>query len=291
MKKLPKKYYFSLKNFPLAIRKVEGGRISHAHDYTGIPHYHNFSELILITGGSGVQSINGRLYPIREGDVFIISGENVHYFTDYRDLRILNIMFDRSIADAQAGHLRKIPGYNLVFNIEPSLRGGKKFRNMLHLSRGQIACAVALVEEMENELKNRLPGYEAEAAAQFVRLIVCLSRNVKGENTDRQSLHRLSVLLSGLEDRFAENWSLGDMANSVNMSKNNFLRVFKAAEGCTPMKYLNKLRLNAACRLLREKKRSISEIAAICGFRDSNYFSKCFSAAYRISPREYRGRS
>ena len=291
MKKLPKNYYFDLKNFPLAIRKVEGKRISHLHDYTGIPHYHNFSELVLITGGRGEQSINGKLYPITEGDVFIVSGENVHYFTDYQNLRILNVMFDQSILGSRIDYLRKIPGYNLVFKIEPLLRTGKSFKNMLHLNRIQVVHAAAIIEDIENELKNRCPGYEAEAAAQFVRLIVYLSRNVGAGNTDRPSFLRLSVLLSSLEERFAENWSVDEMAQSVNMSKNNFIRVFKAAENCTPMKYLNKLRLDAACRFLREKKQRISEIAYRCGFRDSNYFSKCFSTAFKISPKEYRKRS
>lgn len=291
MKKLPKKYYFNLKDFPLAIRKVEGNRVSHLHDYTGIPHYHNFSELVLITGGRGEQSVNGKFYPIVEGDIFIISGENVHYFTDYQNLRILNVMFDPSILGTRIDYLRKIPGYNLVFKIEPSLRTEKNFKNMLHLNRSQIVHAAAIIEDIEKELENHEPGYEAEAAAQFVRLIVYLSRNVGSKNTDRSSYLRLSVLLSSLEERFSENWTLDDMAHSVNMSKNNFIRVFKAAENCTPMKYLNRLRLDAACRFLREKKRRISEIAYLCGFRDSNYFSKSFSAAFKISPKEYRKRS
>ena len=291
MKKLPKKYYFDLKKIPLSIRQVEGNRISHLHDYTGIPHYHDFSELVLITGGRGEQSINGRLYPIMEGDVFIISGENVHYFTDYQNLRILNIMFDRSLVESSIGQLRKIPGYNLFFKLEPSLRSGKNFKNMLHLTRSQTACASGIIEDMEDELKNALPGYEAAISAQFIRLIVFISRNAGAENIHRPSLFRLSKLLSELEERFSENWTVAAMARSVNMSVNNFIRVFKAAENCTPMKYLNKLRLEAACRFLREKKRNITEIAYLCGFHDSNYFSKCFSAAFKISPREYRSRN
>ena len=84
--KLYRKYFFNLENFPLAIRRVEGFHLSHEHDYTGKPHYHNFSELVIITKGKGVQSINDKLYPISTGDVFIISGKTIHYFTDYRDL-------------------------------------------------------------------------------------------------------------------------------------------------------------------------------------------------------------
>ena len=125
---------------------MEGFHLSHEHDYTGKPHYHNFSELVIITKGKGVQSINDKLYPISTGDVFIISGKTIHYFTDYRDLGILNIMFDQSIFESRKDFLRKIPGYNLVFRIEPSLRADKSFSNLLHLNRRQIAQAMEIIE-------------------------------------------------------------------------------------------------------------------------------------------------
>ena len=210
---------------------------------------------MIITKGKGVQSINDKLYPISTGDVFIISGKTIHYFTDYRDLGILNIMFDQSIFESRKDFLRKIPGYNLVFRIEPSLRADKSFSNLLHLNRRQIAQAMEIIEDMENELNTKQSGYEAETAAQFVRLVVFLSRSVKHTEQDKQAFLRLSILLSNLEENYAAPWNLEKMANAVNMSKNNFLRVFKAAEGCSPIRYLNRLRLDAAARLLREKRK------------------------------------
>ena len=179
---------------------------------------------------------------------------------------------------------------NLVFRIEPSLRADKSFSNLLHLNRRQIAQAMEIIEDMENELNTKQSGYEAETAAQFVRLVVFLSRSVKHTEQDKQALLRLSILLSNLEENYAAPWNLEKMANAVNMSKNNFLRVFKAAEGCSPIRYLNRLRLDAAARLLREKKETISEIAYRCGFQDSNYFTKKFTANFNVSPKKYRGR-
>ena len=147
-----------------------------------------------------------------------------------------------------------------------------------------------IIEDMENELNTKQSGYEAETAAQFVRLVVFLSRSVKHTEQDKQAFLRLSILLSNLEENYAAPWNLEKMANAVNMSKNNFLQVFKAAEGCSPIRYLNRLRLDAAARLLREKKETISEIAYRCGFQDSNYFTKKFTANFNVSPKKYRGR-
>ena len=52
--KLPEEYYFSSEIVPCAVVKVHGNALSHEHNYTGIPHWHDFSELVIITAGTSV---------------------------------------------------------------------------------------------------------------------------------------------------------------------------------------------------------------------------------------------
>ena len=53
-------------------------------------------------------------------------------------------------------------------------------------------------------------------------------------------------------------------------------------------KYLNRLRVEKASRLLLETDMSLSEIAACCCFEDQSWFSKKFKAYTGISPGKYR---
>ncbi|GHC09550.1 helix-turn-helix transcriptional regulator [Cerasicoccus arenae] len=51
---------------------------------------------------------------------------------------------------------------------------------------------------------------------------------------------------------------------------------------------LRDYRLDRACVLLRSSNQPITDIAFVCGFQDSNYFSTVFSRAMGKSPRAYR---
>ena len=54
------------------------------------------------------------------------------------------------------------------------------------------------------------------------------------------------------------------------------------------MEYLREFRLRIADALLTNTQKSISEIAASCGFETPNYFSRCYKQYYGRSPRQGR---
>ena len=59
----------------------------------------------------------------------------------------------------------------------------------------------------------------------------------------------------------------------------------------SPVAYLNRLRLEHAAELLRTTGWPVSEIAARCGFPDSNYFTRVFRLSFAQSPRTYRNQN
>ncbi len=282
---IPGNYYFDPSVVPIAIKKVQGDSISHAHDYTSIPHWHDFTELVIITKGWGLQSINGRTYPVSAGDIFVIGGETTHYFEKYASLEIINIMFDEKIFDPFREYLKRISGYHMIFCFEPELRVRKEFRNTLHLDQPDLAHIQLLVREMEQEQEKRNIGFEAGMISDLWQLSVFLSRRV---NQTRAGISRLAGLLSELENSCGDPWDLQRMAQYCCMSKNTLLRTFRQVVKQSPLQYLTFLRLNQACRLLSSSELSISEIAASCGFRDSNYFTKCFQKHLAQTPGKFR---
>ena len=62
----------------------------------------------------------------------------------------------------------------------------------------------------------------------------------------------------------------------------------KLLTGLTPSGFINNVRLQAACRLIDEKKKiRISDLAYAVGFNDPKYFSLCFRKKFGLSPTEY----
>jgi AraC family transcriptional regulator len=82
--------------------------------------------------------------------------------------------------------------------------------------------------------------------------------------------------------------SLADIARAADLSSFHFLRVFKAATGQTPHRYLNGLRLRSACRHLESGMLPVTEIANLCGFSSPAHLSAALRRQMGTSPTAYR---
>ena len=90
-----------------------------------------------------------------------------------------------------------------------------------------------------------------------------------------------------IENAYGSDLSVEDIAKSLYVSSGHLRTVFKKELGCTVNEYLLKVRIGQAKRLLLEKDKKIYEIAALCGFKTSQYFSTAFKSAIGISPKEF----
>ena len=83
--------------------------------------------------------------------------------------------------------------------------------------------------------------------------------------------------------------SVKDLAASLHLSTNHFIKIFHALVGLTPQKYIQKLRIQDAISLLSSNARksdplSVSEIASMVGYSDTSYFSRVFRKETGQSP-------
>ncbi len=84
--------------------------------------------------------------------------------------------------------------------------------------------------------------------------------------------------------------SVADMAKVSGISVSSQERLFKTTFGLTPLMYLRKTRLNAACKLLRDTETSLAQIAVQCGFNDQTNMTRAFRLELKITPLRYRRR-
>lgn len=67
-------------------------------------------------------------------------------------------------------------------------------------------------------------------------------------------------------------------------------RAFRARYGCSPAEYLRRCRLERALLMLHGPDRTLTEIAAACGYADHSHFGHAFRGRYRCTPSQYRAR-
>lgn len=98
----------------------------------------------------------------------------------------------------------------------------------------------------------------------------------------------LESAVHAMKERFAEPISIAELAESAGMSLALFERRFRRTFRTTPLRYLNGVRIRAACALLTLTSLPIREVARQCGSADPGYFAKQFHRAKGMSPRDYR---
>jgi len=252
-------------------------------------HAHEFSEIVVITGGRAMHVVGRDSWPLLAGDVFVIGGPQAHNYEQMESLQLVNILFQPARLNLELLDLPTLPGYHALFKLEPAWRKRHRFKSRLHLPPKELGILLGLIDALQAELDTRAPGFHFLGTTLFMQIVGYLSRCYsQTQNPDSRALLRLGEAISHLESHFQEPANLEELAATARMSKRSFLRAFQAATGSSPIAFLIKLRLNRAARLLREGSAEITEIAFDVGFNDSNYFTRQFRTMFGVSPRVYR---
>ncbi|MCK9399448.1 MAG: AraC family transcriptional regulator [Bacteroidales bacterium] len=283
--------YFKDDNCPVILYRVDRKHeITHEHDLTEINHYHDFVEIVIIIDGQGVQVVEAHEYLVSAGDVFVLQGNQSHYFKEAGKVDIVNVMFEETKKiNLIPDRIKQLEGYNALFILEPNYRERDHFKNKLKLNREELAKIESIINEMFQEMQNREEGYDIILRNRFQELIVLLCRHyTKIGSTEARSLIRIGKVIEFLENNPDRKIYIKDMASLANMSVRNFQRNFVRALGLSPINYLIQVRLQRARKLLRETDLKIMDIADITGFTDISHFIKCFKKYFKVTPYKYR---
>lgn len=117
-----------------------------------------------------------------------------------------------------------------------------------------------------------------------------IHREVEGIRATPKSYGRLSAAVQHLHKHYARPLTTRHLADMVGISPSQFDRRFRRFFGATPRKYLLRVRVNAACRLLAETDLSVTDVALKVGFYDHSHFSRTFSRLMGLPPLTYRKR-
>jgi transcriptional regulator GlxA family with amidase domain len=93
-----------------------------------------------------------------------------------------------------------------------------------------------------------------------------------------------------LHDHFGEEVDFDRLAAELGLAPRTFLRRFKAATAETPLAYLQRLRTEAAKRILEGDRTTIGEVSLAVGYEDVAFFRDLFKRHAGLSPSAYRDR-
>lgn len=94
--------------------------------------------------------------------------------------------------------------------------------------------------------------------------------------------------ISYIAANYREKVQISDLAASCHLSETHFRRVFSQCMQTTPLEFLNLVRVEAACKLLRSTNDPIHSIAVQCGFTTLASFNRNFKAYMDTTPGKWR---
>lgn len=102
---------------------------------------------------------------------------------------------------------------------------------------------------------------------------------------------RLQRVLELIESKLSDDISLGSLAAEACLSPFHFSRLFRAATGLSPHRYVTGRRIRAAQAQLSSAQSSLVEIALETGFGSQASFSRAFRRATGVTPGQFRQRT
>jgi AraC-like DNA-binding protein len=107
-----------------------------------------------------------------------------------------------------------------------------------------------------------------------------------------EELNRRMLRARDAIDRtYGQPLDIAALASVANVSEAHFIRTFRSTFGETPHRYLQRRRVERAMFLLRETRRTVTDICLDVGFGSLGTFSRTFRGIVGINPTDYRSRS
>lgn len=250
-------------------------------------HRHEFTELVFITRGKGIHAVESSEYSLEPGDFFVMEGTHSHAYRKTDNLELINILIRERVMETLRPMLRRWKGHTVLF---PSLHGTPApFARARTLRPHELGECIQIMEHLEAESERRANGGYDMQVALLQQLLITMCRHASGTpDTEPDVRTRIGKVIRHLEQTYGNRITLAELEQIACMSPRSLQRHFRTATGVTPVRYLLRVRIANAGRMLRETELPLTEIGARCGIEDSAYFSRLFHQFTHMSPSAWR---
>lgn len=236
-------------------------------------HLHSQAELMYVFDGAAEMRVGGQAWALSPGDLCVCFPGVVHGYGERSE-------------DAQA----------LMLIFAPELFGDFSGMMSHYVPEIPLVRAETLPEDvrfcMEQLRRGSACGPDERAARGYIQVI--LARVLPGmAMTDRTAAATDASydVLKYLADHFTEPITLDSLARTLCVSKSYLSHTFSRQLGANFRTYVNTLRLDFACSLLRGTDRTVTQIAYESGFESQRTFNRAFFQQYGMTPSRYRQRN
>lgn len=231
-------------------------------------HLHPQVELIYLEEGSCEAVVDNQRHTVKTGDILVVFPNQVHAYFEQTPVKGYVVILTPEIFPEFHEILQsKLPEDPVVQAQELTMDVGQQLSDIKSKLKMKATLADAAA-------KGQCLAFLGET---FLRMHFI---DKPGEASTMKSI------LNYCMDHYTEMFTLEEMARDLYLSKYYICHMFRQRLNTSFKDFVNQLRLEAACELLK-KGTSITESAYAAGFSSVRTFNRVFSNYMRMSPREY----
>lgn len=249
-------------------------------------HWHPEIELVYVEKGSFNININQKSYVTQPGDIYFINSGELHEMNHIAgQVRFESVVFFPYILDFDV----KNP-FQRSF-IDP-IKSGEVC--LPHRIDQNDDCYDAVREQVGRILSAGNDEFsKSQQLVALYELILILFREKKMysgrlNKTDARNSEIIKNIIAYIEENLGEKITLSQLAQIPSFTEKYFCSFFKKQTGVTPTEYINRVRLERACELMRMHAFSVTDAAFETGFESLSYFIRRFKKQFGLSPAQYK---
>lgn len=242
-------------------------------------HHHDFYEIYYLIGGSVEYWVEGNLYQLDPGDIFLVRPMELH-----RPIVRPEGEYDRIVLWIRREYLEGLSKEGM--DLTGCFESGAK---LLRPSETKYPSIALRLLELVREFTGREAGNDLASIGLLMQFMVELNRIAagKGEHQpQRRGSKLVSRVLAYIDKNSREPLSLEQLAKQFYVSKYYLSHEFSRETGVSVYRYIMMKRLLSAKRLLAVGMPA-GEVCYQCGFHDYAGFYRAFKAEYGISPKVF----
>lgn len=260
-------------------------------------HVHDFIEISYVASGTGIHILGDKEYRVSKGDLFLINYNIPHEFRSFpapaAPVMVYNCVFKPDFIDVNLIDYTEFTdviqylSYRSIFSLETDTAED------IRILGGENSNLEAIYQKMLEEYNRMEEGYLELLRVYLIELLIKIFRLLKNSDTGTtgimsQHARLMEQSIQYLKQNYAVNTRLSELASQSFLSPTYFCRLFKDYAGMTISEYVQKLRIEEACNLLKSSDHKIIVIAELVGYKDIKYFNEVFKKLTGMTPSGYK---
>ncbi|WP_394522943.1 helix-turn-helix domain-containing protein [Lacrimispora sp. JR3] len=159
------------------------------------------------------------------------------------------------------------------------------------LSKEENPVLAKLILGIMEECRNKKPYYKDSIHGMLGSCVVEFLRLSDHEERIMRRRANTTLIAGALDyvsNHYTEEIRIRSLAKACNISESHFRRVFEEGMNMKPVDYINFIRIQNACELLKKTEKNMEEVAADSGFASLSTFNRNFKKVLNTSPYQWK---